>query len=234
MPLLVIQGGIDMFYAIFRKEYYKIRRFWLLLLLANVAVSLQMCIATRHLFLIDHAEVLWYRVVQLGQLYCEQLHYLPVITGVLLGAAQFLPEMNGERLRLGLHLPIRSERLIVYHLVAGVFALLLALLPDIFMVGGITLYWFPPNWPQTLFFTIFPWFLAGIIAYLGSALVLLEPNIRLKGCNILITVSVCGWYLQKLPPGAYQNEILLLLCPLLLMIVAVLCPAFHFRTRRDL
>ncbi len=234
MPLLVIQGAIDMLYAIFCKEYYKIRRFWLFLLLANILISLQMSVSTRRLFLLDHAEVTWYRVLQLGQLYCEQLRYLPVITGLILGVVQFLPEIIGERLRLGLHLPIRPERLICYHLVVGVIALLLALLPDIIVLGGITSYWFPSKWPLTLFFTVLPWFLAGIVAYLGCALVLLEPDVRLKGCNMLVVIGTCGWYLQKLRPGAYQNEVLFLFCPLLLMAVAVLCPVFHFRTRRDL
>ncbi len=223
-----------MFYAILCKEYYKIRRFWLLLLLLNVAVSLQMFIATRRLFLLDHPEVIWYRVVQLGQLYCEQLRYLPVVTGVLLGVIQFLPEMNGGRLRLGLHLPLSPQRLIFSHLAVGVLALFVVLLPDILILGGISCYWFPVKWCITLFFTVVPWFLAGIIAYLGSALVLLEPDIRLKGCNTVIVTGLCYWYLQRVPPGAYRPETVLLLCPLVLLAVAVLCPAFHFRTGRDL
>ncbi len=218
--------------AIFFKELYKIRKLWLLLFLANLALSLQFLVTTRRLFLFDHSEIIWYRVMQLGQLYCEQLRYLPLVAGIIVGLVQFLPEMNGERLRLGLHLPVSPQRLLFSHLAAGFLAFVIALLPNIVMLLGASLYWFPVQWLVTLFFTTFPWFLAGITAYLGTALVLLEPGTRLKACNLLLTAGICKWFLIRITPGAYQPAAMILLIPLLLMLFAVLHPAYHFRTRR--
>lgn len=218
--------------AIFFKEFCKIRKFWLLVLFANIGVAFHLVITTRRLFLLDHPEIIWYRVVQLGQLYCEQLRYIPLATGIIIGLLQFVPEMYGERLRLGLHLPISPQRLMFAHLFAGLCAFSLAVLPNAVALYGITALWFPPKWPGVLFFTVLPWFFAGIAAYFGSTLVILEPALRLKACNALIAAGVCRWYLMDVSPGAYQPEIFLLCLPLLLMIFAVLHPAFHFRTRR--
>ncbi len=219
--------------AIFIKEYCKIRRFWLLLLLLNLAVSLQMVAGVRSFFLSEHAEIAWYRVIQLGNLYCEQLRFLPLVSGILLGVFQFLPETRDNRLRLGLHLPITPQRLILCHLAAGWVMLSGVLMPDILLLAGVTWYWFPPRWPLTLFFTVLPWFLAGVSGYLGSVLVLVEPDLRLKGCNAVVAAGVSGCYLVQQTPGAFQEDALLLVLPLMLMVPAVLYPTLRFRCRRS-
>ncbi len=218
--------------ALIGKEWVKIWRFWVLLALVNLGVAVQMAVATRRLFLLDHPEVVWYRVLQLGQVYCEQLRFLPLFTGILVALFQFLPEMQGGRLRLGLHLPITPQRLIFSYLGVGLLAFAAALLPAALLLAWVTLYWFPPFWPATLFFTVAPWGLAGVAGYLGTALVLLEPALRLKAANGLLAAAVCAWYLPQYTPGAWRQDIGFLVLPLLLLVFAVLYPAFRYRCRR--
>ncbi|MBK1645866.1 hypothetical protein CKO25_14640 [Thiocapsa imhoffii] len=44
------------------------------------------------------------------------MRYVPLVTGALLGIAQFLPEVSRGRLRLAMHLPIPLGALMVGHL----------------------------------------------------------------------------------------------------------------------
>ena len=56
---------------------------------------------------------------------------------------QFLPEMQGERFRLSLHLPASSNAVILTHLLAGLAAIGLLYLCDGAILTGITLLYFP-------------------------------------------------------------------------------------------
>ncbi len=221
-----------MFRAICSKEFYKIRWMWCILLLLNMGVSLYVLISVRRLFLLDHPEIVWYRVLHLGQTCFDDFRFLPLLSGVLLACFQFLPEIRQERLKLSLHLPISPRRLIFYHVGVGLLSLGLVLVPMAGFLWGITWVYFPGEMITTAMVTAAPWILGGAAAYLGGTLVLLEPNVRLKACNALIGAAVTGIYFFRAAPGAYANVLPVLMVPLLLMFMAVLYPAFRFRYRR--
>ena len=80
--------------------------------------------------------------------------------------------------------------------------------------------------------TALPWTLAGLAAYLGVTLGLLEPSYRLKFFNLAVAAGVAGLFLFPAEPGGYAFLLVKLALPLLLMIPAVLLPAYRFRYRR--
>lgn len=219
--------------AIFRKEYYKIRRPWLMILLFNLAMAVYLFVTTRQLFIQDHAEIVWYRVIHLGQIHYEALRVVPVLSGVLLACVQYLPEMWGERLKLSLHLPISPHLLILFHTWVGLAAFVLVCLPSFSGLWWITAHFFPGHAVITSLVTALPWYLAGIAAYLGSTLVLLEPNTRLKCINLCIAAGMAGLFLKDTEPGSYGLTIPVLIPALVLMGISVLLPAFRFRYRRS-
>ncbi len=221
-----------MLFAVFSKEFYKIRWMWCILLVLNIGVSANVWMSTRRLFILDHPEVVWYRVIHLGQMYFENFRFLPLFSGILIACFQFLPEMWEERLKLSLHLPISAPRLIFYHLAVGFVSLVLVLVPMLGFLLWTTIYYFPLQMLTTALLTCTPWFFAGIAAYLGGALVLMEPNLRLKAANGLVSAAVTGLYLFRAEPGAYAHHLPLLFLPLVLMALSVLYPAFRFRYRR--
>jgi len=51
-------------------------------------------IDTRYLFVMDHAEIVWYRTLQLGKIHYHHLKYAPLLTGLLIACIQYLPEMT--------------------------------------------------------------------------------------------------------------------------------------------
>lgn len=221
-----------MIQAIFRKELFKIRWLTLLTLTAHICILLYIYVATRRLFILDHAEVVWYRVLHLGQIHYGLLTYIPLLSGILIACFQFLPEMWGERFRLSLHLPVPPAFVALAHLLVGMTVYCAMALTDLCGLGLITGLFFPWQGIQISLLTALPWTMAGAGAYLGMALALLEPDFRLKAVNLVIGAGVTGLYLQQVEPGAYGPSLVLLIAPLALMMPAVLLPVFRFRYRR--
>ncbi len=218
--------------AIFRKEYFKIRWPWLLVLMFNFCVLGHVAVSTRRLFILDHPEVVWYRVLHLGQIHFEPMMYVPLVSGILIACFQFLPEMWGERFRLSLHLPASPGFIAMGHLLVGLTAYALIIAIDFMGLAMITADYFPWQGVVTSLLTVLPWGMAGAAAYLGGALALLEPNYRLKAVNLGLAVGVAGLYMNKGMPGAYTPSLLILTLPLGLLMAAILLPVLRFRYRR--
>jgi hypothetical protein len=218
--------------AIFCKEFLKFRWTWLTVLVLNLALMAYLYVATRQLFILDHAEMVWYRVLHLGSIHYEMFKYVPVITGLLLGCIQYLPEMWGERLRLSLHLPISPHLLILAHLLVGLTALGLAIVVDLAALAWITSIYFPIDGVVTMVVTALPWTIAGVATYLGTTLGLLEPNYKRKIFNLVVSAGVVVSLLQPTEPGGYALSLPYLVLVVGLMVPTVLLPAYRFRYRR--
>jgi hypothetical protein len=217
---------------IYYKEYLKIRWPWLSLAALNGLLMAYIYVETRRLFAMDHAEIVWYRVMHLGWIHYEDLKYAPMLTGLLVGCIQYLPEMVDERLRLSLHLPVSPHRLILAHILVGLTAVGLVLGMDLSVLALITARYFPVEVVSDALLTALPWGLAGPAAYLGATLGLLEPGYRLRICNLAIAAGVAGFFLYPADPGGYQRVLPFLGLAVLIMIPAVLLPAYRFRFRR--
>lgn len=217
---------------IYYKEYLKVRWPWMTLLILNSLLMAYVFIETRRLFVLDHAELVWYRVMHLNQIYYSLFKYAPVITGLLLSGFQYLPEMINERLRLSLHLPVSPHRLILAHLLVGLTALSLVVFLDMGALALISARYFPVEAVAMALWTALPWCLAGMAAYLGVTLGLLEPNYRLRVANLIVAAGVAGLFLLPVTPGGYRQCLPVLVVPLLLLIPAVLLPAYRFRYRK--
>ena len=166
--------------SLFVKEFYKIRWLLLMVILANAGVCLWISITTRRLFVLDHPEVVWYRVLHLGQINYGDFKLLSLLSGVVIAFIQFLPEMWQQRLRLSLHLPVPIQTPVFVYIWIGLTALGMALLPDLLCLVYLTVHFFPAETLATVFATVLPWALAGIAGYLGCTLVLLEPAYRFR------------------------------------------------------
>lgn len=217
---------------IFFKEFLKIRWLWVTLLAFNALLMAFIYIETRQLFVLDHAEMVWYRVMQLNERHYHHLKYAPAFTGLLLAAIQYLPEMTGERLRLSLHLPVLPHHLIMAHVMVGLTAVGMIAILDLTTLALITARFFPGESVVIALWTALPWSMAGLTAYLGVTLALLEPSYRLKLFNLAVAAGVAGLFLFPAEPGGYTYLLYKLALPMLLLVPAVLLPAYRFRYRR--
>lgn len=217
---------------ILHKEWLKTWRNWTALVFVNMAVMAYIAIDTRHLFMMDHPEIVWHRVMYLGSIHFGAMRLLPLITGALLGAVQFLPEMKDERFRLSLHLPLKLHSVVMGHVAFGLCALGAIVLADIGLLVYITSLYFPKEAVVLSLWTVAPWCTAGFVAYLGVALGLLEPKYHLKAALISMAIAVAALFLHRTYPGAYEPVLPILALSSALLIPGILLPAYRFRFRR--
>ena len=218
--------------SVLYKETIKMRLAWTVAFFFNIAFMLWLFIGIRHLFRLDHPEVVWYRVFHLGQEPYAAVRLVPLLVGLAFACLQFLPEMRSERLRLSLHIPVSSNAMVLTHLVAGLFAVGLIYLCDAALLACITLYYFPCSALTTMLLTIAPWMLAGVTGYLGVTLALLEPGLRLRLFILALTAGLVSPMLSRRIPGDFANALPVFVWVIPLLLLAALLPAYNFRHRR--
>ena len=163
-----------MWRSLFLKEWLKLRWFFAALILLNVGLCVKIYLDIRTLLTVEHAEMVWYQAIHLHTVFHHDMRYMPLLTGLALAAAQFVPEIMGRRLRIALHLPIARDAMILVCLLAGLGHVLVVCVLDAALIY-LTLYInFPGEVALAALVTAIPWFLAGIGAYLGGVVVLLE------------------------------------------------------------
>ncbi|WP_068112895.1 hypothetical protein [Tropicimonas marinistellae] len=215
--------------AIAYKEWLKLRSWLGFILAAHLLFSAWLYLSIRHQFRIEHAEMIYYQANHIGRIFYEDLRYVPLLTGALIGAVQFLPELIRGRLRLSLHLPTGIVPLVFAHLGVGLAALLVFLAFDLAALAITIGTFFPAAFIASALLTAAPWVLAGIAAYLGAALTLLEPDRRYQAANLAISAGVV-WLCHR--SGQYQAYDLVLIGAaafVLLLAPASLQAAHRFR-----
>jgi len=220
-----------MFLSILYKEWLKIRIYWVIALMLNLFVIGWLFLGLRHLFIIEHAEMIWYQIFEIGTLHYTHVKYFLIITGMIIGAAQFIPEMIGHRFRLSLHLPIGPNVLVLWSALIGFISVgVLAVLDAVLLYAVIGIY-FPHEAAQSAFLTVLPWLWAGLIAYMGTALTAMEPQLSRK----LVYLAIAGGFVWFFCSGHdYESYNRVLWKPVLvslLFIPAVFLPAFRYRNR---
>ncbi|MCW7753552.1 hypothetical protein OOT00_06060 [Desulfobotulus sp. H1] len=165
-----------MWQSLFMKEWLKLRWYFTAALLVNLGVCMKIFLDIRQIIHMEHAEMVWYQAIHLHTLFYEPLRYLPLITGLVLATAQFLPEVSGRRMRISLHLPMNQNRMLFLSLLAGILHLAAITGLDILLTGILLFNYFPAEVARASVPTLLPWICAGFLAYLGGVHLLLEPS----------------------------------------------------------
>ncbi|MBL0732454.1 MAG: hypothetical protein JJW03_06360 [Desulfosarcina sp.] len=222
-----------MFSSILYKEWLKIRRYLAIAVFLNLAVFGYFFISLRHLFAIEHAEMIWYQAFEIGTLHYTLIKYLSIITGIIIGVAQFIPEMIGHRFRLSLHLPVKPDALVLLSVLIGLFAVALISILDALFLYAVTGIFFPHEAAVSALLTAIPWLWAGLTAYLGIALTALEPQLSRKLVYLLITGGFLCFFYQSNDYESYNRVIWRLAALSLLFIPSVILPAYRYRNRNS-
>lgn len=211
------------------KEWLKLKPYWLLILAGNALFSAYLFLDIRHQFHIEHAEMLYYQASRVGRLFYGDLRYLPLLTGAALAVAQFAPEVLKGRLRLSLHLPMALAPLILAHVAIGLISLGIVLALDVAVLALAVGTFFPAAFVVSALSTSLPWMIAGIAAYLGGTLVLLEPIRRYQVSHLILATGIAWLCHRSARYGTYDKAIWGLVGLIGLMAPAILVSAFRFR-----
>ncbi|NJL72684.1 MAG: hypothetical protein HC888_14500, partial [Candidatus Competibacteraceae bacterium] len=125
------------------KEWIKLRGRLAAILLGCVAFHLYFAMTLRQKFTLEHAEMVFYQVGRIGQNIVAGFEYVPLAIGALLAFVQLAPEVARGHLRLSLHLPIATNRLILAHLAVGTAVLVTLFALNAAALAAIVGIWFP-------------------------------------------------------------------------------------------
>jgi hypothetical protein len=185
-----------MFKALLYKEWIKLRLYWSVLLVANLAFSGFLCLRLRHIFQLHDAVTVWSNWIFKGFLFYRSCQYVPLLLGIVLGCLQFFPETLNKRLRLVLHLPLSEEWSVSIHLLAGLLLLTALLVPGLAVIAFTGAHYFPCEFQACLWLTYAPWVLGGYAGYLLTAFLVLEPTWRVRIVGLLLSAALLKLFYQ--------------------------------------
>lgn len=219
-----------MWKSVIYKEWLKIRWIQLGLTILGLLVIGNIFLEVKHDILFRQANNYWYLLLFQGVTYYGGIfRYVPLLIGLGLGLAQFIPEILNKRIKLTFHLPINENKILFMMLSFG-FACLLASFIIIYgLFLGLSHHYFALEIIRTANITIIPWFLAGFAAYFLMALIILEPIMLYKGIYIIPSYFFISIFLKYGVPGGFQPLNWKLLILTALCSVCFLFSAYRFR-----
>jgi len=165
---------------------------------------------------------LWEMIIQKDLVLIDLLKYLPLIAGVLIAIAQYIPEMIKRKLKLTIHLPLSPEKSIWNMLTFGLVALCLINCAGALVVSGILHFKLASDililWIQAFI----PSVMAGFTAYLLTSWICIEPQWKQRIFNLIIALILLYLHFISVPSGAY-----ILFVPVL-FVVDAFCALFVF------
>ncbi len=182
--------------SILLKEWLKVKYFFIGVLALNIGVCLKIYFDIRGLILAEHPEMIWYEAIHLHNVFFKEIMFFPLVTGLILAAAQLVPEISRRRMRISLHLPLHRDWLLLLSVFTGLFFFLTVVGISAVLIYFTMRTWFPYEVSMTVLTTMGPWILAGILGYLGFTAVLLEPfKTRKVFLAIIFSVIVSAMYM---------------------------------------
>lgn len=200
-----------MIHAILLKEWIKLKRFWLLALLLNLCFTVYALLTLNRIVNFRGVSHLWEILLMKEVVFIDILQYLPLLTAVLAGITQFVPEMQQKRLKLTLHLPFPQRRMIMTMTGAGLVGIGIIFLWQYILLF---VYLYPilaPELVNRILLTALPWFLAGITAYLFTVWICIEPTWKRRIINMLIVAGILRIFFLSDSPQAYDSMLLILI-----------------------
>ncbi len=218
-----------MFKALFFKEWLKIRWAGLIMLglffLAAAKTALNISYGIRIL----GANNFWGEIILKNIPFFNDYLYLPVLTGIVIGIAQFFPEVTESRLKLTLHLPLKENNILLYMAFIGASAVLLISAISLFVMGLISLTYFPSEVLWAMVSTSLPWVLAGLTGYFGTIAVFVEPIWFKRIFFIVVFISFIQALLEPSHLNFFQHSLPQFTIVTLLFSIAILFSGHRFR-----
>lgn len=216
--------------AICYKEWIKTRWYLLLALVLMTAFTAYCLLNVSRVIEFKGAVHLWAVMLERDAVFIDLLTFLPLLTGLLLGIFQYVPEMQQSRLKLTLHLPYPHYRMVAAMLLYG--TVTLCTLYGV-SLGLVTLRFetaVARELTHRVLLTALPWYLAGWAAYFLTAWVCLEPAWKRRILNLLVAAGVLRIYFLAPAPEAYNAFLPGLTLFTLLLSLLSLLSVYRFKT----
>ena len=179
-----------MYKAILYKEWIKSRYYLLIAAVVTVATTVFVLLSLNKSLTFNSIWFMWISILEQDIIPVRGLKFLPAVLGIGLALVQFIPEMQEKRLKLTLHLPVNAQLIIIEMLVAGLLPLFLLYG---LQLGSLALYfdhYLAPELVHKIFATAGVWYVAGLMAYLLTAWIVLEPTWKMRIFNAAVAAGL--------------------------------------------
>lgn len=163
-----------MFASIMYKEWLKIRWTYLVAAIIGVFIVLEIFLNLGQIIEFNKANSVWNYIIFQKYLFYSDFQFIPAFIGLIVGIAQYFPEIQDKRLKLHLHLPMRENNLLLSMVAIG--TVLLIIIYSFLLLGLslVTLVYFPYEILVSLINTVLPWIMAGFVIYFITAALFVE------------------------------------------------------------
>ncbi len=215
--------------SIFYKEWLKIRRVSQVLLLVGIVVIAGIYFTVRHDLIVTDAEIYWDRITGQRMIFYSILKFLPLITGIVVSLAQFIPEIIDKRVKLTLHLPLNEERAVLQMMIFGAMTLLAIYFVELGIFWGWGAVYFPDEIIFPSIITLLPWYVSGMAAYFFLALIVLEPVWKNRIFYMLVATLFIQVFFVSDIAAAYKYSLFPLIVLATLISISLLYSIYRFR-----
>lgn len=188
----------------FYKEWIKTRYYFLMAFAVLLSFCLYGILNINRIFELKGAVHVWEVALQRDAIFVQQMRFIPLIIGLIAGLVQFFPEMQQKRIKLTLHLPCSYYRSVGIMLLFGISTLSTLFALNFSLLGIFLLKFFASEIAWHILLTVLVWMVAGLLAYLLSAWVCIEPVWKRKIVNTLISAAVLRIFFISETPEAYN------------------------------
>lgn len=196
--------------AIFYKEWIKTRLFWIFAMVVSICFVVYSLLRINRVIEFKGVGHLWEILLQKDTVFIDVLQYVPLIIGLIFGVVQFVPEVQQKRLKLTLHLPYARNKMILTMLAFGLMLLVSIFGVNYLMLGVYLDRVLAGELVERILLTALPWYLAGIMAYLFTAWICLEPTWKRRVIYALIALGVLRICFLLAVPQAYDYFLIIL------------------------
>ncbi len=162
------------------KEWIKTRWYMLIALAVSLGMVIYIFFSIKHELNVWGATQYFANIILEKGVVVGKFKFIPVITALLIGLPQFVPEVTEKRIKLSLHLPMNNTA-VIYSMVLYGFAAVAAILTVATLLLTLLMsICFPAEIIIPELQTIVPWILGGISCYFFIAMIAMEPLWRFR------------------------------------------------------
>lgn len=191
--------------ALLYKEFKKTKKVWFAICIIGIALLAYMFSKIGRSFRFAGLEHLMDVIINRNQFLFRELKFFPLLAGISIGVAQYVPEMLQKRIKLTLHLPLKERSIILQMLLHGLVLLVSLFAFHIIATLVFATIYLPNEIVFSTFITILPWYIAGITAYLFVAVICLDPTWKRRIMYIILACGSLYLFFISTFPGAYMH-----------------------------
>lgn len=175
---------------IFYKEWIKTRWYLLLMFIATLGFAGYSMLRISRVAELKGVAHVWEVMILKDVVFVDLLQYIPLLAGLLLALVQYMPEMYHKCLKLTLHLPYSSWRMVNSMLLFGLSALAVCFIVNYALMFVYLQRILAPELYLRILLSALPWYLAGFASYLLLSWICLEPTWKRRIFNIAVSLLV--------------------------------------------